>query len=327
MVVALSLLLACAPRVPVEGVASRASPGADVELLDAGPVEARLAAPDGADLVLFYGGEERGSLEPCGCPNRPRGGVARAASVIAATRAARPDVPALVVNGGYWLEDAMGLDGLPRPDVPVLNRWMVIGLAAQGFDALNVGYNDMAGITSIGETPDLPMVSANVRGDGVAPWRVVQAGELRVGITGITAPGLTFLPTPGFSVEDPVRAGRAALAELRGEADLIVLLAFQAPEAARTLAQAGLADVVIDTALHRTLDAPFRVGDAVWVRSHLQTMRLGELRLTVDDGRITRALDRKIDLDPEISEEPTLMAIAKDARREIDRAQKEALRR
>jgi 2',3'-cyclic-nucleotide 2'-phosphodiesterase (5'-nucleotidase family) len=291
------------------------------ELVVDGTLEARLARPDGASLVVFYTGEQKGSLDPCGCPERPRGGVGRTHSYVQAARAAEPSVPSLLVDGGYFLEDAMGLDGNPRADVPVLNRYMVEGLGRLPFTALNVGYNDLSGLTglsdagtwALGSVP-LPLVSANAAGPGVVPYRIVEAGPRRVAITGITAPGVAFLPTPGFQTSDPVESGRRVLTELRGGADLVVLLSFQANDAARTLAEEGLVDVVIDTNLHTTFDEPFRVGKAIWLRSHLETMRLGELRLWLEDGRIARALDRKIDLDDRIPSIPEDEALASEAR-------------
>ena len=320
----LLLLLACAPKPAPPLVRPAPDATADLvgELVIEGPLPSRIHPPDGSTLRLFYGGEEKGSLESCGCPHRPRGGVARAGALIAAARQAEPGLPTFVVNGGYWLEDAMSLDGSPRADVPVMNRWMVQGLRALGMDALNVAYNDMSGLTGLGGPSGLPLVSANVRGEGVAEARFVQAGGLKVAITGITAPGLTFLPTPGFVVSDPVAAGGPLLERLDAEADLVVLLAYGDPEAAKRLARQGHVDVVIDTNLHREAASPFRVDKAVWVYSHFETMRLGELRLTVADGRVVRALDRKIDLDPTVPEAPALAAIGEAAEDELRAVQK-----
>jgi 2',3'-cyclic-nucleotide 2'-phosphodiesterase (5'-nucleotidase family) len=314
-------LLACAaskPSVPArtEGLELRSVLASD------GPLESRLAAPDEASLAIFYAGEQKGSLDPCGCPDRPRGGVARTHAYVDAAIAAHPGVPAVVVGGGNFLEDVMGVDGNPRPEVAVMNRYAVAGLGRIGFDALNAGYPDLSGITGLAEGGPaagigLPIVSANAHGPGVWPSRIVAAGDLRVAITGITAPGVSFVPTPAYVVEDPVSAGRAALRQLRQTSDLVVLLSFQAADAARTLAREGLADVVIDTNLHSTFDEPLRVGRAIWVRSSLTTMQLGELRLTLYEGRIVKAIDRKIDLDDEIAGNVEDEVLADQARRDI----------
>lgn len=296
------------------------SDGIPAELVVSGALSERVRA-DGADLVLYYGSEERGSLEPCGCPTRPRGGLARQAAYIDASRAASPDAAHIIVNGGYWLEDAVGLDGQPRPDTAVMNRWMVAGVSALGVDALNIGYPDMAGLRSLDASPGLPIVSANISGDGVASHRVLVVDGLRIGLTGISTPGSRAVSTPGFEVSEPTRAGRAVLEELRASTDVIVLLSYHATQAARRLAQEGLVDVVIDAQQYRERYAPIQVGDAIWVRSHMQTMRLGELRLFVEDGQIARAMDRKIDLDPEVPDQRTLSGVVRSARMALDAAQ------
>ncbi len=326
----LTLLLGCAastPTLSIGEITQVSEDGLEAQLVIEGALEARVASGDGADLVLFYGGEERGSLEPCGCPKRPRGGLPRQAAYVKASRQANPDQADLILNGGYWLEDAMGLDGTMRPDTPLLNQWMIAGMQQLGVDALNVAYNDTAGLTSVEGDSGLPMVSANVSGPGITPYRLIQRGGLTIGVTGITATGLTFLQTPGFEFQDPVRAGRVVLETLRTRADVVILLAYQSPEAAKKLAKSGLVDVVIDTNLHREFYTPFWVGDAIWVHSHLQTMRLGELRLGLEDGQVSWAVDRKIDLDPEVPSEPGVLLVTQAAREELDALQRELYKR
>lgn len=316
------LLLACMPRsAPTTSyrLVAGEEPGLWAQLVSDTPFTERIAPHDDADLIIFYGGEEKGSLDVCGCPDRPRGGLARFASFVDATREANPDTDTLIVNGGYWLDDAMGLDGQPRLDTPILNRWMITGLQQLGVDALNVGYNDMAGINSVGgNAEDLPLVSANVSGPGVRPFQIIDTQEISIGITGISAPGLTFLETPEFVVTDPHETGLSVLESLRSEVDIVILLAFQAPEAAKSLAASGLVDVIIDTNRHITFSPPFRQDGAIWVRSHMQSMRLGELRITFDGDRITHVIDRKIDMDTQIPGRPDLLRIATTARQELD---------
>ncbi|MFT4974885.1 MAG: hypothetical protein ACI8S6_000768 [Myxococcota bacterium] len=321
----LVLIMGCArpAMVPPAPITSVSEDGLPAELVVSGSLSERVRSDD-ASLVIYYGGEERGSLEPCGCPVLPRGGLARQAAYISAARQASPSAGHLVVNGGYWLEDAVGLNGQPRADTPVMNRWMSAGLSALGVDVLNVGYPDMAGLRSLGGAPSgLPLVSANLVGAGIATSRVVVTGGLRVGVTGISTEGSRVLATPGFEVTDPVRAGREVLESLAATSDVTVLLAYQAPEAARRLARSGLVDVVIDVQQHRERYAPIQVGGAVWVRSHYQTMRLGELRLDIEDGVVTGVLDRKIDLDPEVPSSPEVLSVVRSARAALDAVQRE----
>ncbi len=295
-----------------------------------GTVKDRLVQDD-AKFVLFYASEQKGSLEPCGCPREPRGSIPRLQTYLDASVAANPDTPWLLVNAGYFLEDVIGLGGQLREDVPLTNRWMVRGLAAQGtWAAINVGYTDLPGLVDLGEAfPDLPLVSANVtaREPGVPaiePWISAQAGDLVVGITGITAAGISFVPTPQYGIEPPVPAVEAVLEQMADEVDVVVLLAFQAIEEARALAEDHPEiTVVVDAYHHHESVPPFLVGDAIWVKSHHQTQRLGELRLWVDQAGIDRALDRQIDLDPDIPGDTELTDIMVRARQEIELKAKE----
>jgi hypothetical protein len=124
---------------------------------------------------------------------------------------------------------------------------------------------------------------------------------------------------------DPEDGVRAVLASARVQPeDLVVLLSYEANGVGTTLAKAGLVDVVIDANQHRYRDPPFRMGDAVWVKAHYQTMRLGELRLRIQEGRASWALDRKIDLDAEVPSDPTLDKWAKQAERDVAAVRKDA---
>ncbi len=307
---------------PVPQTVAQAPPRAlRAVLLDEGRLESRLSPPDGADLVIYYTAEQQGALGPCGCPTRPRGGLARMASYMEASRTVQPNPPTIVVNSGYWLEDAVGIDGNQRADVPILNHWMIQGQTALQPDALNLSTHDLAGISGQGGTPTgLAVVSANISGPGIVAVRMVERGGLKIAIIGISAPGVTLLPTPDYTVTDPYKAARAALEGV--EADLVVLLSYQARAAAKRLAEDGLVDVVVDTHRHRTLDEPARVGSAIWVRAHFQGLRLGELRLGLDQGAIQWAVDRKIDMDVAVGEQAEQALIyrgAKKALREIEK--------
>lgn len=320
----LALLFACAKAPPPPPPVP--PPAGDVELVESGPPSARVSTKP-ADLVLFYAGEHKGSLESCGCPNRPRGSLTRMLSYIDASRAANPGVPDLVLNGGYWLDDTGDFSGGLRADVPVLNRWLVAGFDLVGFDAANVTPHELPGLDALAEIPPWA-VSANVVGSGdkaLATGIILTKGGLRVGVTGITAMGATSGQNGSFTVEDPYAPGLAALNALAPQVDVLVLLAYRAPEVARALAEAVPAlDVVIDTNEHRSLYEPLMVGNAIWVRSHYETLRLGELRLNVEDQAAKLVIDRKIDLDPELPDAPGLAALLTDARAEIEAAQKAA---
>ena len=122
----------------------------------------------------------------------------------------------------------------------------------------------------------------------------------------------------GYSLGDPVEGVHQVLKTASvGPRDLVVLLSSDANAAGSALAKSGLVVLVIDARQHRYREPPFRVGDAVWTKAHHQTLRLGEIRMDLKDGRVTRALDRKIDLDTAIPGDAELDRWARDAEQEV----------
>ncbi len=324
------LVAGCAPH--PSGTAARSVPkpptatalperGVARELFTIEPFAQRLPrAP--ADLVVLYGAEQHGSLETCGCPHRPRGSLARYAGYAAAIERALP-TPTVRVDAGYWLTDAVDYAGQPRLDAAAKDQWMMKGLAAVGYDALNVSAHDLAGLVAVPPDPTLPLVSANVSGPGVRRYVIVERGGRRIGITGITGPAATMADLSAYTVAPPAEAA-GTLAELVTRADVVVLLSWNANEAVRTLVQAvpGI-DVVVDAGLYSDALPPVQVHDAVWTFAEYQLARVGELRLGLDGGRITRALDRHIDMDAEVPDDPTVARITREARVAIDAVQRE----
>ena len=314
---ALVALAACQrPRPPQPAAAPPTDLGR--ALVVDGPLDARLAPPDGARLVLLYGAEERGDPAPCGCADDPKGGVARQAAYVHATRAANPQAAVLWLNAGGWMLDAADFSGGPRADARTANTGMVAAFAAGGLDAANLGYGDMMGLRSLeGATPPFPVLSANVSGPALASHAVVETGGLRIGIIGLTTQGSAAVPTAPYVTADPYRAGASAASALRAQVDRVVLLSAGAGDAARRIAEDGLVDVVIDANTHHGNYPPLRVGSAVWVRAHFQTERMGELRIGGGEGSPTWALDRQIDLDDDVPEQPEVETIVREVRRAL----------
>jgi len=321
--VLLLTLLACYRAPPAPPV-----PTADVfrkEMVDGPDLASRLVRDD-ADLVIFYGGEQRGTLDTCGCPGESHGSLARFSGWVQASKAENPASAFITVLAGYFLEDAIGAGGDLREDVPLMDRWMVQGLAAMPWDAINVAWPDLPGLQALGTVPDLPLTSANVTGPvdlpRIQPHIDVERGKRRYAVVGITSLGTSFSSNPRYSVTEPVPAAEKVLAGLDGRP--VILLAWNAIDDARKLAQKHAEiRVIVDAAQHREAIEPFQVGHAIWVRSWFETQRAGELRLWFREEAVDRAFDRKVDLDPIIPDDPVIAAIQKSADREIRAKQKE----
>ena len=302
------LLLSCVKPEPVEPLVVQRERS---ELVVRGTVDERLSDVP-ADLVLFYGGEQRGSLETCGCPERPRGGVARAKTYMDAAAAAHPGTPSLTLMAGQWLDDTRGPDGELRGDMAVVNRHMLQGLEVLGVDAANVTVRDIAALEQV---PDYG-VSASTT--GVPSSRTLQAGDHTVVVVGVGARGPNVQPAPGITALDPAET---AVAELRAhaDADVLVLLTWNVSDrVAAIAAQVPELDVVIDADMHRGFWEPVDVGGAVMLRSHYETTRLGEARFAITDDGVELLVDRKIDLDEGIPDDPALAELTAQARVAID---------
>jgi hypothetical protein len=255
---------------------------------------------DDASVVLLFGGEQRGSLDTCGCPRWPRGGLPRIEGYRAVAER-RSNVPYVLLNTGYWLDDTIGVDGQMRRDVRVLNQWMMRGVAAGGWDALNVSRHDLP---FVAEGVSEAVVSASI--DGVSDVQMVRVGDLVIGVTGIAGPSLSALEPEGFDYEPDVHASLDRVMPKLAAADLVVVLAYDIGREARSIAQRSDVDVLLEAGTFESRFEPFVEGDTIWLRSRNQTKRLGELRLWLDDERIVRAVDRRIDLDDRIPSDKEL---------------------
>jgi hypothetical protein len=175
-----------------------------------------------AGITLIALAEMRGQIGPCGCTSDPLGDLSRTAQLVVGTRAAGPT---LVLDAGSVLYSKS-----PVPD----------HLAAQEelkADLLIATYKDKLGVGAIGLGPaDLPKGADHVRVPRQAvnlptgsPWptekpRVIEVGGQKVGVFGVIA----LDTVPALNVTDPVAAGKAAIAELKGDGAQLVVALVQA---------------------------------------------------------------------------------------------------
>jgi hypothetical protein len=272
-----------------------AAPKVEGEVVSHGRLRARLADPQRSpnEIVLLYGGEIEGSLEPCGCEAADRGTLARAVRYRDAV--ARRDEPLLVFAGG-WLNATADTDLRLLPEVRVADRAVIDGFEQAGVVAANLGYRDHPYLASEAIPPWA--VSANlVGGTAVTTHRIVPVGELRVAITGVTGAGLPHLQPEGTIIADPVASLADRLPFLTAHADVVVVLAYEVGAAAERIAGLPGVDVLVEADGFRERYAPFVEGEAVWVRATPGLARLGELRLSVEEGRVVAAVDRSIAMD------------------------------
>ena len=192
--------------------------------------------PAALDLPVYFTCDTDGRLEPCGCFVGQFGGLTRLKTVLDAE--APPG--ALRVDAG----DAAG----GREDFDLIEyRYLLRAFAAMNYDALNIGRREAqftaAQLQEIKRFSPAPIISANLLDQaGRKPlfdsYRIVQRGAFRIAIIGVLDPdGLGGKLGDGLAVGDMDSAIERCLAELRGKADMIVLLAFTDEATLNRLAQ------------------------------------------------------------------------------------------
>ena len=272
------------------------SPGVVVADSPSGRLSSRVGWGDGADLVLLYGGEQLGRVGPCGCEDQPVGGLPRVSGYREALVEANPGVPVLLLNPGVFYAAQLGETVELSSATKVANHWMKQGLEAASWDALNVSCRDMPGAMA-GGFPE-GALSTNLRVDGLPNHRVIEAGPLTVAVLGVGRSCLDYLQPEGLVVSDPHEAVASLVPTL--EADLVVLLVTGLGGSVQSLAEIPGVDVVLEAGGFFGRYDPFEVSGTIWTRSFKETRRLKELRLLIDEGRVSGARDRTITLDARI---------------------------
>ncbi|MEN8149740.1 MAG: multiheme c-type cytochrome [Planctomycetota bacterium] len=243
-------------------------------------------APTGVGPDLFVSGSIRGYLEPCGCHRPQLGGLPRRGTALA-------DAP-FVENGDL-------VDGPGRLN-EIRFETLLTALDDLGCRALNVGPGELAlGIDFLRSARGLarfPLISANARIDGEFAF---PAG------TTVAAGGRTWW-VAGL-VEHPGAASLAeGVARIRHErpasAQSVLLLFAGGRERAASLA--GVADLVVYSAVEPRIDAPALATPGDRGRRLLRIGRDGPTLLTLDESfaddagmtaRIREYVDRIADED------------------------------
>ena len=314
----------------------------------------RLGADDGYAFTVFYGGDTHGSLENCGCPHHPMGGLAWRVSYMKAFRQqSNKQAPMLFVDAGNLFTDDRYAAGKFLPEVLAKNRWVVKAYNEFLTDAANLAFVDLPYAAELlkkdgfdARVKEFPfikkLISANVHPQSNAlvspePYlireielkRGAPGKRLRIGIVGFTQlkPGNgeqledSFA---GFQIEDPQVAAKRVIPELQQKADVIIALVYMSQGQANRLAvQNPEISTVVAAQQFNGLETPQHFGSATIVYAANQTKSLGELRYFLKaDGAIENQVNRFVGLDKEIPEDPKALAMVNAARDEFTAEQK-----
>jgi 2',3'-cyclic-nucleotide 2'-phosphodiesterase (5'-nucleotidase family) len=184
-------------------------------------------------LQVFYSGNVRGSVAPCGC-HVPKGGVARWAAFI--NRQKNPDASWLTVDAGDYVDRA-GNGGCSNKC-----QFMVTSYQDLHYDVLNVGKQEVwmgydaldSLIRATKAAKNTQFVSANLinvktKRPLTNPTVIKDYGHFRVGLIGLLAEsdfprGSSLLDSVHLAVTPYMDAAKKYLPSLLGKTDAVVVL-------------------------------------------------------------------------------------------------------
>lgn len=184
----------------------------------------RHRAPTALDLPIYFTCDTHGRIEPCGCFTGQYGGLTRLKTVL--------DAEAL--PGALRLDIGNSAAGAEDYDF-VEYRYMLQAFAALHYDAINIGAREAqfsaAQLRDVKKISITPILSANLVDKTTgAPifdsYRIVERSSRRIAFIGVVDPRAATTPGAGLSIGNMESAIEKTLVEIRGRADVVILLAF-----------------------------------------------------------------------------------------------------
>ncbi len=240
------------------------------------------------DLKILYVNDFHGFAEPdkpTGA-DAPLGGIAYLAGAVDRARGKSPSLLLAagdMIQGNVWANLFRG-----KSSLDVMN--------AMKFDAMVVGNHEFDfGPKVLKERvaqARFPLLGANVKGfPALKPFIIKNLQGVRIAIIGVVTPETPLHTDPrkvkGLTFSTPESAVRKYLQELKGRADIIVVLSHCGLQADRELAAKvpGI-DVIIGGHSHTKMLQPELVGQTIVVQAWEHAKALGVLNLRIKDGKV-----------------------------------------
>lgn len=308
-----------------------------------------LGEDDGFAGVIFYGAELQGSIDDCGCPGHPQGGLPWRLGYTEGFRAAYPDVAYLQVDAGHSMGDMIDNTGKLMSDQNVKCEWVVKAFDRFGFDAVNISHKDIYYLSkylkagewekAVAAQPGLArFVSANLEPEKpdsglVAPPPYVvrtmngarlPGGSIRVAFIGLTENNPNLPAHTGFKVVSPEIALERVLPKARSESDMVVVLLYGGADVAMSLSQRAAGQISSIIVAHPTArDKEPVIGPVNMLFARFQTKNLGEMRMTFNGKSLASITNRYVVMDAKLPKDPLAEAMAAEAKDAIKQAQLE----
>ena len=240
------------------------------------------------DLRILYVNDFHGFAEPyqAAANEPPLGGIAYLAGAVDRARHNQPSLLLAagdMIQGNAWANLFRG-----KSSLDVMN--------AMKFDAMVVGNHEFDfGPKVLKERmaqARFPLLGANVKGfSGLKPSVIKNLQGVKIGIIGVVTPDTPFATHPrnvaGLTFSTPESAVKKYLQELKGRADIILVLSHCGFQADKELAARvpGI-DVIVGGHSHTKILQPEVVGQTIIVQAWEHAKALGILNLKIKDGKV-----------------------------------------
>jgi 5'-nucleotidase / UDP-sugar diphosphatase len=239
-------------------------------------------------LKILYVNDFHGFAEPyqAAANEPPLGGIAYLAGAV--DRARHNQASLLLAAGDMIQGNAWANLFRGKSSLDVMN--------AMKFDAMVVGNHEFDfGPKVLKERmaqARFPLLGANVKGfSGLKPYVIKNLQGVKVAIIGVVTPDTPFATHPrnvaGLAFSTPASAVKKYLQELKGRADIIVVLSHCGFQADKELAARvpGI-DVIVGGHSHTKILQPEVVGQTIIVQAWEHAKALGILNLKIKDGKV-----------------------------------------
>jgi len=250
---------------------------------------------------------------------RTAGGYARLASALNAIRAEQPGA-VLAFDGGDTLHGTYAA-------VQTRGEALVPVLQALRFDAMTAHWDFAYGPERLREIAGMlpyPVLAANCYDQTTGerpfpPWRVLEAGGVRVGVIGLAAVIVERIMPERFHKGLRLTLGNDELPglirQLRDEerVDLVVVLSHLGfPQDMKLAGEVPGIDVLLSSHTHNRLRHPARAGETLVIQSGSHGAFLGRLDLEIEGGRVADFDHELLTIDDAIAPDPEVQAIVED---------------
>ena len=269
-------------------------------------------------LTLFFTGDTRGRLVPCGCFTGQYGGLTRLKTALdrgANTNTIKVDVGDAIAG--------------PEDFNVIQYRYILQAYQGMGYDALNLGQREAQlsapQLRELKASATVPLLSANLLDQQTGRpifdgSRIITRGGFKIALIGVLDPrGLAESLGDGLAVDKMETTLSKLLPTLRDKADIFILLAFTDETTLAKLAQEFYEfDLILGGKVSQPSQRLAKENRSVILFITNESRALGALRAQIlGRGKLSVTEFQMLMLNDRIPEHPEVLALAERYRQEI----------